>query len=116
MTNGNQPALNEPTFARYLRALSFAIARCRFSVLVLIGGFALLMSDQGRDLLIAYGEDGKTIRLTLAAFFWALSIWGWARALLDVDYEDLPKCTRCYNKIREWLPRVIGKEASQPSA
>jgi hypothetical protein len=96
------------TLARALRALSFAIARCRFSLLMLAGGFALLMSDQGRDLLIAYGEDGKTARLTLAAFLWALSIWGWARTLLDIAYEDPPACLRCYNQVRRWLPRLLG--------
>jgi Patatin-like phospholipase len=98
----------EPTISDQLRALSFAVARCRFNVLVLVGGAVLLLTDQGRDLLIAYGEDGKTLRLTAGAFVWAFSIWGWARVLLDIQWAELPTCLPCYNFWRRWLPRILG--------
>lgn len=100
-----------PTLAAWLRALSYCLARSRFSVLVLLGGLVLLLTDQGRDVLIAYGQDGKTVRVALAAGFWALSIWGWCRLLLDIRFADPPGCTRCYNFWRCWLPRGLGSLA-----
>jgi hypothetical protein len=101
-------ASREPTISDQLRALSFTVARCRFNLLVLIGGAGLLLTDQGRDLLIAYGEDGKTLRLTAGVFVWAFSIWGWARVLLDIQWAELPGCVPCYNFWRTWLPRILG--------
>jgi hypothetical protein len=102
------PTFREPTISDQLRALSFAVARCRFNLLVLVGGMVLLLTDQGRDLLIAYGEDGKTLRLTAGVFVWAFSIWGWARVLLDIQWDELPSCVTCYNFWRRWLPRILG--------
>ncbi|MCL4799173.1 MAG: hypothetical protein KJ025_06270 [Burkholderiales bacterium] len=104
-------ASQEPSVAGWLRAASFALARCRFSVLVLVAGGVLLLTDQGRDLLVAYGEDGKTLRLTAGVLAWALSIWGWARVLLDIRWAELPTCLPCYNFARRWLPRVLGAAA-----
>jgi len=103
--------LHEPSFSSGLRALAFAIARCRFSALVLAAGAILLLTDQGRDLLIAYGEDGKTVRFTAGVFVWAFSIWGWARVLLDIEWPELPSCIPCYNAARKWLPRIMGAAA-----
>jgi len=100
-------------WAHHLRAWVFAMARCRFSIIVLAAGFGLLMSDQGRDLLVAYGDGDWIFKLivTFCAAIWALSVWGWARTLLDINYErffSLPDCIRCYNIARSWLPRVLG--------
>jgi hypothetical protein len=101
-------ASRAPTISAQLRALSFAVARCRFNLVVLIAGAVLLVTDQGRDLLIAYGEDDKTLRLTAGVFVWAFSIWGWARVLLDIQWAELPGCVPCYNFWRRWLPRILG--------
>jgi len=90
------------------QAFSYCLARSRFSVILLVVGLALLLSDQGQDLLIAYGEDGKTTRLALAAAIWALSIWGWCRILLDIQYEGSPRDVVSYNRWRTWLPRILG--------
>lgn len=90
------------------QAFSYCLARSRFSVIILIVGLALLLSDQGQDLLIAYGEDHKTTRLALAAAVWALSIWGWCRVLLDIRYETSPRDLVSYNRWRTWLPRILG--------
>jgi len=109
MSTFDTPA--ESTLTGQLRALSYAVARCRFNLLVLIAGAVLLLTDQGRDLLIAYGEDGKTLRLTAGVFVWAFSIWGWARVLLDIRWADLPNCVPCYNFWRRWLPRILGVAA-----
>ncbi|MBI1983147.1 MAG: hypothetical protein HYS61_03000 [Acidobacteria bacterium] len=100
-----------PTLAAWLHAFTFCLSRSRFSVIVLIAGLALLLSDQGRDVLTAYAEDNKTARVALAAAFWAFSIWGWSRLLLDVRYDELPSCMSCYNWCRKWLPRLLGASA-----
>jgi hypothetical protein len=94
----------------HLRAWFYAIGRCRFSFIILIAGFGLLMSDQGRDLLITHAEDGhlQMLHLTIWASVWAFSIWGWARTLLDIDFENLPDCLPCYNRARRWLARLLG--------
>lgn len=102
---------NAPTLAARLRAFTFCLSRSRFSVIVLIAGLALLLSDQGRDVLTAYAEDNKTVRVALAAAFWAFSIWGWSHLLLDVRYDEPPNCTSCYNWLRKWLPRLLGASA-----
>ncbi len=96
------------TCAAQLRAFTFCLNRSRFSVIVLIVGLALSLSDQGRDVLIANAEDDKTLRVAAAAAVWALSIWGWCRLLLDIRYDDPPSCTRSYNFWRVWMPRLLG--------
>lgn len=91
-----------------LQAFTYCLARSRFSLIILVVGLALLLSDQGQDLLIAYAEDGKTTRLALAAAVWALSIWGWCRVLLDIHYEGSPRDVVSYNRWRTWTPRILG--------
>ncbi len=91
-----------------MRAFALCVKHSRFSVITLFVGLALLLSDQGRDLLIAYAEDGKTARLALAAAIWAFSTWFWCRILLDIDYDDKPDCVPCFNRWRSWMPRILG--------
>jgi hypothetical protein len=93
------------------RAFTTCLKHSRFSVITLLIGLGLMLSDQGRDLLIAYADDGKTVRLAFAAAVWALSIWFWCRVLLDIEYDDKPDCLRCYNRWRSWMPRVLGSLA-----
>lgn len=95
----------------HVRAVTFCLGRSRFSLLILTVGLALLLSDQGRDLLISYGEDGKTVSVAATVALWAFSIWFWCRVLLDIRYKDPPSCTRCYNQARKWIPRVLGAMA-----
>lgn len=102
---------NTPILAAWFRALTYCLARSRVSLIVLAVGFALLMSDQGRDVLIAYAEDNRSVSVALAAAFWAFSIWGWGRMLLDIRYDELPACMSCYNLFRKWLPRLLGAAA-----
>jgi hypothetical protein len=90
------------------QAFLFCLHRSRFSVIMLVVGLALLLSDQGQDLLIAYTEDGKTTRLAAAAAVWALSIWGWCRVLLDIRYHVAPSSPTAYRRWRTWLPRILG--------
>lgn len=90
------------------QAFIYCFNRSRFSVIILVVGLALLLSDQGQDLLIAYAEDGKTTRLAVAAGIWALSIWGWCRVLLDIRYHGRPRAVVTYNQWRSWMPRLLG--------
>ncbi len=90
------------------RAISNCLKHSRFSVIVLLVGLGLLLSGQGRDLLHAYAEDGKTLRLAAAASLWGLSIWFWCRVLLDIDYGDPVDDLGRYNRWRRWVPRVLG--------
>lgn len=94
----------------HIEAWAFALGRCRFSVIVLIAGFALLMSDQGQDLLIAKGENGHIVQLTLMATIWALSIWFWSRTLLDINFKHRPVGydDHYYYTARLWLARLLG--------
>ena len=78
---------------------------------MLAGGFGLLITDQGQDLLTGYAEDGKTLTVAVAAMAWALSVWGWCRALLNIRFEEVPSCRPCYNAWRRWLPRILGSVA-----
>lgn len=104
----NAASPNSPTIAAWLHAITFCLARCRFSLIVLVVGFVLLMTGQGLDALTAYAEDHMTVRLAFAEAFWAFSIWGWSRLLLDVQYDEQPKCISCYNVCRKWMPGILG--------
>lgn len=77
-------------------------------MIVLIAGFVLLLTDQGSDMLINTVEDGKTWQFSLALMFWGLSIWGWARFLLDIRFPDPPTYTAYFNFWRKWIPRALG--------
>lgn len=102
------PPIPPPTLAAWLHAITFCLARSRFSLIVLTIGFVLLLTDQGHDALTAYAEDHMTVRLAFAVAFWAFSIWGWSRLLLDVQYDEQPKCISCYNVCRKWMPGILG--------
>jgi hypothetical protein len=91
-----------------IQSLIYCLGRSRFSVIILVVGLALLLSDQGQDLLIAYTDDGKTTRLAVAAAFWSLSIWGWCRILLDIRYAGHPRDLASYSFWRTWVPRILG--------
>lgn len=96
-----------------IRAFMYCLNRSRFSVIILVIGLALLLTDQGQDLLNAYAEQGfwSTLRLAIGAAFWAVSIWAWCRLLLDIRYDDAPRCISCYNRWRSWMPRSLGSAA-----
>jgi hypothetical protein len=99
-----------PAPGALIRAIGFCLARTRFSVLILLAGFALLLVDQGRDLLIASAEESwwHQIFLVSMAWLWAFSLWFWCRALLNVRYADPPTYKPYYNLARLWVPRVLG--------
>lgn len=108
METTNTVAIKPITIAGCLRALMFCLSRSKFSVIVLVVGFGMLLTDQGRDLLIYYAEEHKIAIVAVFATVWALSIWGWCRLLLNIQYDDPPSDVRCYNFFRKWIPRCLG--------
>lgn len=82
------------------RALAYTLGVVRFNLLMLVAGAVLLLVDQGQDILVGLVEDidgghdafSRTAIFLLATFFWAFSIWLWARTLLDVDFGNAPDC------------------------
>jgi hypothetical protein len=104
-------ARNSPSMAAKIRAFTFCLSRSRFSVIILVIGFAMLMSDQGRDILTTYAEDKNTWWVAIWAAIWAVSIWGWSRTLLDINFVDPPSARDCYIFWRTWMPRFLGTSA-----
>ena len=98
------------------RALAYTLGVVRFNVLMLIAGGVLLLVDQGQDVLVGLIEDidggheafSRTAVFLLAIFFWAFSIWLWARTLLDVDFGNAPDCPRWLPFWRAHIPRLLG--------
>lgn len=98
------------------RALAHTLGIVRFNALLLITGAVLLLVDQGQDILVGLVEDmhagNKAFQrgglFFFAVYFWAFSIWLWARTLLDVDFGDAPKCPRWLPFWRAYVPRVLG--------
>ncbi|MFO0996092.1 MAG: hypothetical protein U1F33_05355 [Alphaproteobacteria bacterium] len=87
---------------------------CRFSAIVVAaGGFALLVTDQGRELSVRLGDSGpKQIQWILffliAIAVWAFQSWFWARHILTFVHGR----TRDESTRRGWLirniPRILG--------
>ncbi|MBU0482680.1 MAG: patatin-like phospholipase family protein [Proteobacteria bacterium] len=111
MINAKKLIEKNPDRVAGIQAFVFCLARCRFSVLILLAGLGLLLSDQGRDVIVAYGEDGRTRSLAVAEAIWAWSVWGWSRMLLDVNWDNPPHNPASYNFWRKWVPRVLGSLA-----
>lgn len=91
-----------------LRAMVYAIAVARFNVFILLFGSVLLFVDQGQDLLLETLENNQFGRLLGGAMLWALSIWYWARLLLDIRFPDPPVDYAALAWWREYLPRLLG--------
>ena len=106
--NGTHTGNTVPPPVQRLRTLGYVLARTRFSVIVLIAGLVLLLTDQGSDMLINTVQNGKTWQFSFALMFWGLSIWGWARFLLDIRFPDPPTYQAYFNFWRKWIPRALG--------
>ncbi len=102
-----------------LHNLWLAIRPARFSLLMVIAGLLFLFIGQGLDTLRDFAE--RTPRLAppgwqqffflLGAFLWAYGSWYWARSLYYIRIPDLPEPTPLVNRVRKWLPRLIGFSA-----
>jgi hypothetical protein len=101
----------------FLRDAGMVLRPCRFSVLVVVAGAALLASAQGREVTIGVSADSARW-WTVAAFhacvfLWAFQSWYWARVTLDFAFGqdrgarlDHPRSAliHCYV---EFAPRII---------
>lgn len=94
------------------RAFAYALNLTRFSVLTLLAGAgALMVADQGRDLLIAINDGYSRGLFQVGMVIWAFSIWLWARTLLDIRFPDAPARRSTYNLMRKHVPRFLGATA-----
>ena len=88
------------------------LALCRFSALsVVLGSVPLLAVPQGRDLLVALGNEAEWPgRFAFFAFLvvWTLSVWYWARVLVTLRSEDAPPTTEDELFFVAWTPRILG--------
>jgi hypothetical protein len=79
------------------------------SVLV-VAGYALFFTDQGRDLGVGLlgSSHGKLLLLAFALLYWALGTWHMARIGLDQRWPDRAKWPRKYKFWLPSLPRLLG--------
>jgi hypothetical protein len=89
------------------RAFGYALRITRIALVLMIAAWALLLSAQGRDILVNLAERGtfSSQIFFLAVFYWAFSIWYWTRALLNVRFADPPLAMATFNFWRKYLPR-----------
>ncbi|MCW8931596.1 MAG: hypothetical protein OQL19_15365 [Gammaproteobacteria bacterium] len=92
----------------HLRALGYTLNLTRFSLIILIAASALLFFDQGQDLLITIDEDGNYPRLIVSTFALAVSIWLWARVLMDIRFPYAPVSRKQLIQYRKYFPRILG--------
>lgn len=92
-----------------LRALAYAATITRFNLFILVAGFVLLFVPQGQDLLIETNEQTiGPLFLLGGGLLWALSIWYWARVLLDIRFPYPPIEEHQFSWWRSYLPRFLG--------
>ena len=105
-----------------MRELGAVLHPCRFSLLVVAaGGAILLLTDQGQELAVRLPDEaGPWHRLAfhLCVLLWAFESWYWARIMLtfafspnrthDLQGRRLPDRTACF--VRH-VPRVLGAGA-----
>ena len=94
-----------------LRSLNYALSLTRFNLIILVASAILLYIDQGQDLLHAVAEDNEWLALLGGGLLWALSIWYWARVLLDIRFPDPPVSQADLAWARTYLPRIMGVAA-----
>jgi Patatin-like phospholipase len=100
----------------WARAIALAVSPCRFSLGTLaLGAVALWVPDQSAEAICALCErERRTVRVVfgLAALWWGLSSWYFARVMSHFDYAasaDLPeKPEKLRRWLVAWLPRFLG--------
>jgi predicted acylesterase/phospholipase RssA len=76
---------------------------------IALGSLPLAVSDQGLDLVTSLAESDRSadwIRLLIAAWLWAASVWYWSRVILDA--AGASSTSRTYHTWTRWTPRVLG--------
>ncbi len=107
-----------PRWIRTARNVGYALFLVRFNLIVLVAGWLLLLVDQGQDALIGYalGDKGLSagVWFFLWVFYWAFSIWFFARTMFRFRYPTTPSSSettadgQAFGLMTVYLPRVLG--------
>jgi len=107
MSNSHPPRWWKP-----LKDFYAFILPLRFNLFLLIVlGFALIITDQGHDIIAHLAEDESMwpgFFFGLATLALALQVWFWSRQLLYLDLTSRDLRTHQFPSWTEWLPRVLG--------
>ncbi len=92
-----ETSLDFPRWIRRFRSMAYSLFLVRFNLIVLIAGWAILLVDQGQDALVGYVAEENWLRsgfwFFLWVFYWAFSIWFFARTLFRFRYPTTPART-----------------------
>ncbi|HVE70150.1 MAG TPA: hypothetical protein VNI54_02190 [Thermoanaerobaculia bacterium] len=104
-----------------LKRFYLFILPVRFSLLaIVVVALALLVADQGRDVMRALAEDRQTgwwlriLTLVIATNLMAYAIWFWSRHLLRYRPHAAVACDPTIGLVEQfpwwtkWLPRILG--------
>lgn len=102
---------------QWMRDVGAVLRPCRFSVVVVVAGAALLASPQGREVTVGvsseYASWWTVAAFHLSVFLWAFQSWYWARVTLDFAFGadrgaslDHPR-PKSIQKYIERSPRAI---------
>jgi hypothetical protein len=71
-----------------MRDIGAVLRPCRFSILVVVAGFALLFTPQGTELTVGLSSARwwPVVAFHLSVFLWAFQSWYWARVTLDFAF------------------------------
>ena len=110
--------LFEPPYRlwHWLRRWFAVLKPCRFSILLVLTGLVfLILVPQGQDILRGLGEhprgsadDGQRLFFFAGALLWSLSAWYWAEVMLKFSFPNVPGNDPALQRVRVWVPRIIG--------
>src|SRR6185436_59249 len=103
---------------------ALALKPIRVAALLVIGGGAFLLGDQGVAVVRALAEHGQgrlrnndqhalaqTGAFFAAVLAWSLSAWYWGRTMLRLRLPGVPK-ELAWPWVRTWAPRLLGFAAA----
>lgn len=78
----------------WLRKIFYCLFLVRFNIIILVAGWLLLQVDQGQDALISYAARDTWLHagfwFFFMVFYWALSIWFFARTMFRFRFPTTP--------------------------
>jgi len=100
---------------QWMRDVGAVLRPCRFSILVVAAGAALLASPQGREVTVGVSSEAAqwwiVIAFHLSVLLWAFQSWYWGRVTLDFAFAGgvgaHPRGPRIQRLLR-YVPRAIG--------
>jgi hypothetical protein len=102
-------------FWKLVKAFGYAVQPSLFSlVLLLLGAVVLVLVPQGKDAVLALADRGviwRRLLFGIAALFWSVQTWYWARALYTLMDRDLSSNPSYRRKLGAYLPRLLGMSA-----